>query len=174
MLAYHVLQQVYDLAHCLHADTGVALSVAMGACERPTYLRRLRGHRAGRYRLRLPEDCQQARFQHMRIFLDDNHTLHTRPPTANERQLVHRALALLFTPWGCPHVPPPVPDQPLLTSHFAEASARSDWGRIHTLIDPTYTGLRRLIREDNEDFPRGSDECPEDPNDKLAIPCFVL
>jgi hypothetical protein len=51
-------------------------------------------------------------------------------------------------------------------------AARSDWERIHALIDPTCAGLPRLIQQYNESFPRGSDVRLEDPDYTLAIPCF--
>jgi hypothetical protein len=57
MLADEVLQQLYDLARCLHPDNGVALAVTLEASERLTLLRRLQDRRTGRYRLRLPEVC---------------------------------------------------------------------------------------------------------------------
>jgi hypothetical protein len=57
MLADDVLQQMYDLAYCLHPDRGVALAVTLEASERVTLLRRLQERRAGHYKFRLPEAC---------------------------------------------------------------------------------------------------------------------
>jgi hypothetical protein len=57
MLTDHDLQQMYDLAHCLHPDKGIALSVTLEACERIALIRRIQDRRAGLYRLRLPETC---------------------------------------------------------------------------------------------------------------------
>ena len=57
MLAEHDLQQMYELAHFLHPDSGVALAITLAACERLTLLRRLQDRRTGRYRLSLPEAC---------------------------------------------------------------------------------------------------------------------
>ncbi len=105
------------------------------------------------------------------IFIGEHPTLRTRPPTEHDRRLVHHALAM-FTPWGSPHVPSPAPSLSMLETHFGWASARSDWERIHALIDPVSAGLPQLIREYNHHFPRGSDLCLEDPDQKLAIPCF--
>jgi hypothetical protein len=113
----------------------------------------------------------QARFQHAHIFRGGRHELRTRPPTAHERQLVHDALAT-FTPWGCPHVPPPPPYLSILETYFDWTSMCSDWERIHALIDPTCAGLARLVREYNESFPKGSDARLEDPDHMLTIPCF--
>jgi hypothetical protein len=95
----------------------------------------------------------------------------TRPPTAHERQLVHDALAL-FTPWEVPHIPAPPPDRSLLETHFDGVSPRSDWERIHALIDPTCVGLPRLIREYNEGFPGESCARFPDPDHALEVPCF--
>jgi hypothetical protein len=112
-----------------------------------------------------------SRFQNAHIVIDVHHVLCTRPPTAHERRLVEHALAL-FTPWDSLHVPPPTPPNSLLETHFDGVSTRSDWDRIHALIDPTCAGLPRLIREYNEGFPRGSDVRLEDPDHRLAVPCF--
>jgi hypothetical protein len=265
MLAEYDLQRMYELAHCLHPDSGIALSVTLGACERIALLRRMQDRRTGQYRRRLPEACLpqycvylasdareggqersrpglgprerptpddwlvryikcliwwtmdrnachvavalgcflysyqpgdianlapeifnhhnirrvkrrlahqiQRRFQGANLFRGDQTTLRTRPPTEHERQLVHRSLAL-FTPWGCPHVLPPAPTMPILETYFAGDSVRSDWERIHALIDPTCAGLARLIREYNEHLPRGSGIRFEDPDHTLAIPYF--
>jgi hypothetical protein len=114
-----------------------------------------------------------ARFRCANLFQGDCHTLRTRSPTDHERRLVQQALAL-FTPWGSPHAPTPTPDISILESHFDRASVRSDWERIHALIDPSCAGLPRLVREYNESFPRGSNARLEDPDHMLAIPCFHL
>jgi hypothetical protein len=113
-----------------------------------------------------------ARFQHTPIFLDGYLMLSMRPPSEHERQLIHHALTL-FTPWGCRHIHAPASDRSILETHFDGASPRSDWDRIHALIDPTCAGLPRLIREYNENFQRGSHQRLEDPDDNLAIPCFT-
>ena len=52
------------------------------------------------------------------------------------------------------------------------ATFRSDWERIHALIDPACAGLPRLIREYNQSFPGESRARLEDPDHALAIPCF--
>jgi hypothetical protein len=265
MLAEHILQRMYDLAQCLHPNSGVALSVTLEACERVTIIRRMQDRRTGHYKFSLPEACLpqycvylasdarereqentppgqepryrptpddwlvryikalvwwtmdrnachvavalgcflygyqpgeiaslapeifnqhnirrvkrrlahqiQARFQRLHPFCDDHHTLHTRTPTAHERQLVQHALAL-FTPWESPHLSVPASSQSILETHFNGMAARSDWERIHALIDPTCAGLPRLIQQYNESFPRGSDVRLEDPDYTLAIPCF--
>jgi hypothetical protein len=113
----------------------------------------------------------QARFQSVNIVVDAHHMLGTRPPTAHERQLVDNALAL-FTPWGAPHIPAPPPNRSLLETHFDGVSKRSDWERIHALIDPACAGLTRLVREYNENFPEESNARLEDPDQALEIPCF--
>jgi hypothetical protein len=113
-----------------------------------------------------------ARFQHTPIFLDGHRTLSTRLPTAHERGLIHRVL-ILFAPWGCPHIPAPASDRSILETHFDEASPCTDWERMHALIDPDCAGLPRLVREYNENFPRGSQERLEEPDDNLVIPCFT-
>jgi hypothetical protein len=113
----------------------------------------------------------QARFQSANIVVDAHHMLCTRPPTAHERQLVDNALGL-FTPWGAPHIPAPPPNRSLLETHFAGVSKRSDWERIHALIDPACAGLTRLVREYNENFPEESNARLEDPDQALEIPCF--
>jgi hypothetical protein len=266
MLADHVLEKMYVLAHCLHPDNGLALAVTLEACERLALMRRIQDRRTGHYRLRLPEGClpqycvylasdareraqeclcpgqepryrptpedwlvryikalvwwtmdrnachvavalgcflygyrpgdiarlapeifnqhnirrvkrrlaQQihGRFQGAPIFFDEHHTLHTRPPTAQERQVVQQSLAL-FTPWGTPHLPAPAPDRSILESHFDGTSSRSDWERIHALIDPACAGLPRLVREYNATFPRGSAARLAEPDHMLAIPCFT-
>jgi hypothetical protein len=266
MLADHELQQMFELAHYLHPDSGVALPVTLEACDRIALLQRIQDRRTGQYRLRLPEGCLpqygvyltsdtrertqerprpgqepryrptpddylvryikcliwwtldrtachvavalgcflysyqpgeivnlapeffnphnirrvkrrlayqlQSRFQHANIFLDPQTTLRTRPPTEHDRRLVRQSLAL-FTPWGSPHVLPQAPPLSILETYFDWASGRSDWERIHALIDPTCAGLARLIHEYNESFPRGSQARLEDPDDKLAIPCFT-
>jgi hypothetical protein len=267
MLTDHDLQQMCELAYCLHPNNDVALSVTLEACERLALLQRLQDRRTGHYRLKLPEAClpqycvylasdtrereqesgrpgkepryqptpddylvryikalvwrtmdrtachvavalgcflygyqpgdiaqlapelfnqyniwrvrrqlaQQlhARFPGADLFMDDQTTLRTRPPTAHERRLVGQSLAI-FTPWGSPHVPPPAPAMSILETYFAGASARSDWERIHALIDPTRAGLPRLIREYNQQFPTGSAVRLEDPDRMLAIPSFDL
>jgi hypothetical protein len=127
-------------------------------------------HNIRRVKQRLAHQIQ-ARFQCANIVIGEHHTLDTRPPTEHERRLVHHALAL-FTPWGCSHVPAPAADRSILETHFDEMSARSDWDRIHALIDPVCAGLPRLIREYNERFPRGSDARLENPDHNLAIPRF--
>jgi hypothetical protein len=50
---------------------------------------------------------------------------------------------------------------------------RSDWDRIHALVDPGCAGLPRLIRKYNACFPNGSTARLEDPDRTLAIPCFA-
>jgi hypothetical protein len=85
--------------------------------------------------------------------------------------VVQQALAM-FTPWGFAHLPAPAPDRSLLETHFDGTSARSEWDRIHVLIDPACGGLPRLIREYNEHFPTGSDARLADPDQTLQIPCF--
>jgi hypothetical protein len=57
MLADHDLQQMYELAHYLHPDSGVALSVTLEACDRIMLLQRIEDRRTGHYRRRLPEAC---------------------------------------------------------------------------------------------------------------------
>ena len=57
MLTDDVLQRMYDLAHCLHPDNGIALSVTLEACDRITFLRRTQDRRGGHYKCRLPEVC---------------------------------------------------------------------------------------------------------------------
>jgi hypothetical protein len=267
MLADHDLQQMYELAHCLHPNNDVALSVTLDACERIALLQRIQDRRTGHYRLRLPQACLpqycvylasdtrereqesrrpskepryqptpddylvryikalvwwtmdrtaghvavalgcflhgyqpgdiatlapelfnqydtwrvkrrlaqqlQSRFQHTNLFMDDQTTLRTRPPTAHEQPLVGQSLAI-FTPWGSPHVPPPAPPMSILETYFVGASARSDWERIHALIDLTCAGLPPLIREYNQQFPTGSAVRLEDPDRMLAIPSFDL
>jgi hypothetical protein len=113
----------------------------------------------------------QARFRCANTVVGEHTRLDTRPPTAHERQLVHDALAL-FTPWGAPHIPAPSPDRSLLETHFDGVSTRSDWERIHALIDPTCAGLPRLIREYNGGFPGESSARLEDPDHALEVPCF--
>jgi hypothetical protein len=127
-------------------------------------------HNIRRVKRRLAHQIQ-ARFPCANRVVGEHHTLDTRPPTAHERQLVHRALAL-FTPWGCSHVPPSAADQSILETHFDGVSGRSDWDQIHALIDPTCAGLPQLIREYNDSFPKGSAARFEDPDHTLAIPCF--
>jgi hypothetical protein len=265
MLTDDVLEKRYTLAHCLHPDAGVALSVTLEACDRITLLRRIQDRHTGQYRHRLPEACLpqycvylashareraqecprpgkdpryrptpddylvryikaliwwtmdrnachvavalgcflygyqpseivslapeifshnnirrvkrrlahqiQARFRCANTVVGEHTTLGTRPPTAHERQLVHDALAL-FTPWGVPHIPAPSPDRSLLETHFDGVFTRSDWERIHALIDPTCAGLPRLIREYNESFPGESSARLRDPDHALEVPCF--
>jgi hypothetical protein len=113
----------------------------------------------------------QSRFQHANLFMGDQTMLRTRPSTEHERRLVHQSLAI-FTPWGSPHVPPPAPTTSILETYFAGASARSDWDRIHALIDPSCAGLPRLIREYNARLPRESGIRLEDTDHTLAIPRF--
>jgi hypothetical protein len=116
--------------------------------------------------------CQlQARFQRAHLFGGDHPTLRTRPPTTHERQLIQHALAL-FTPWESSHLSAPAPNRSILETHFDGVAARSDWERIHALIDPACAGLPRLVHQYNESFPRGSDVRLEDPDHTLAIPCF--
>jgi hypothetical protein len=129
-------------------------------------------HNIRRVRRRLAQQLH-ARFQRAHIFLDDHHTLCTRPPTEHERRLVHQSLAL-FTPWGSPHVLPHASTLSILETYFDWLSARTDWERIHALIDPSCAGLPRLIREYNNSFPRDSELRLEDPEYKLEIPCFTL
>jgi hypothetical protein len=129
-------------------------------------------HNIRRVKRRLAQQLH-ARFQHAHILLGAPHTLRTRPPTAHERWLVHHVLAL-FTPWRSLHVPPPAPPMSILETYFAGASARSDWDRIHALIDPTCAGLPQLIREYNQQFPTGSAVRLEDPDRMMAIPSFDL
>jgi hypothetical protein len=128
-------------------------------------------HNIRRVKRRLAHQLQ-ARFTGAPSVRGAPRTLRTRPPTAHDRQLVHHALAL-FTPWGTPHVPPPAPHRSLLETHFDGFSARSDWERIHALIDPTCGGLPRLIREYNQHFPRESNVRLDDPDHTLTIPCFT-
>jgi hypothetical protein len=112
-----------------------------------------------------------SRFRHANIVTDQHHTLCTRPATEHERQLIRYALAM-FTPWGCPHIVTPAPDQSILETYFDAHSACSDWDRIHALIDPSCAGLSKLIHEYNESFPRQSGARLEDPEQTLEVPCF--
>jgi hypothetical protein len=128
-------------------------------------------HNIRRVKARLAQQIH-ARFQSANIMVGEPFTLRTRPPTEHERQLVHRSLAL-FTPWGTPHLPAPAPNGSILETHFDGVCGRSDWDRIHALIDPCCAGLPRLIREYNESFPSRSTARLEDPDHTLAIPCFA-
>ena len=110
-------------------------------------------HRIHRLRVRLTQQLQ-ARFPRAHLFEVDHGTRSTSVPTAHDRRLVQRALAL-FTPWGAAHVPAPALDQSLLETHFGRASAYSDGDRIHALINPADAGLSRLIREYNQQFSPG-------------------
>jgi hypothetical protein len=127
-------------------------------------------HNIRRVKRRLAHQIK-SRFQHANIMIGRQNMLRTRPPTDHERRLVHQSLAM-FTPWGSPHVPPPVPSVSILETHFGWASARSDWERIHALIDPRCAGLSQLIRDYNNHLPRGSDVRLDDPDRKLKIPHF--
>lgn len=113
----------------------------------------------------------QARFQDANIVIDEHHALDTRSPTVRERQLIHHALAQ-FTPWGSPHVSGSAAERSILETYFAGASDCSDWDRMHALIDPACGGFPRLIREYNQYFPVASGARLENPDDKLAVPCF--
>jgi hypothetical protein len=113
----------------------------------------------------------KTRLQGVPMFRDGPPTLRTRPPTAHDRQLVHRALTI-FTPWGASDDTSPAPTLSLLDTHFGWASVRSEWDQIHALINPTGGGLPRLIREYIASFPPGSDVRMEDPEHALGIPCF--
>jgi hypothetical protein len=118
--------------------------------------------------------CQlQARFQSANLLIDEHHRLCTRSPTEHERQLVGNALSR-FAPWGAPHVPSPAADRSLLETHFDGVSTRSDWERIHGLIDPACAGLPRLVREYNASFSGQSRARLEDPDHALEVPCFNL
>jgi hypothetical protein len=61
-----------------------------------------------------------------------------------------------------------------LDTHFAPASACSDWDRIHALINPADAGLPRLIREYNQQLPAGSARRLAEPDAMLVIPRFAL
>jgi hypothetical protein len=67
-------------------------------------------HNVRRVKARLARQIH-ARFQNANIIEGESYTVCTRFPTAHERQLIHRSLAL-FTPWGAPHLPSPAPDRP--------------------------------------------------------------
>jgi hypothetical protein len=129
-------------------------------------------HNIRRVKSRLAHQIQ-ARFQNANIVIGEHYALRTRAPTEHERGLVHHALAM-FTPWVSADVLTPAPLISLLETHFDGASARSDWDRIHALIDPAGGGLPRLIREYNESLPRWSDVRLDDPDLRLAVPCFYL
>jgi len=124
-----------------------------------------------RLRARLAQQLQ-ARFPRAHVFPGDHARRRTRVPTAHDHQLVQRALTM-FTPWGTAHVPPPAVDQSLLETHFDRASARSDWDRIHALINPGNAGPPRLIREYNVPLPPGSARRLAEPDTLLAIPHFA-
>jgi hypothetical protein len=123
-----------------------------------------------------PVLCHQhqlhSRFPRAHLFGGADHTRRTRPPTVHDRQLVQQALTM-FTPWGSAHVPPPALGHSMLATHFDGVPARSDWDRIHALIDPIGAGLRRLIREYNRQFPAGSARRLTEPDAMLAIPRFA-
>jgi hypothetical protein len=113
-----------------------------------------------------------TRFPRAHIMMYGEHpVLDTRPPTADERQLIQQTLTL-FAPWGLPEGPPPTSGLSRLDTYFGEGSTSSEWKRIQVLIDPTRGGLPGLIREYNARCPHGSDGCLEDPDQTLAIPCF--
>jgi hypothetical protein len=124
-----------------------------------------------RIRLRLVSQLQ-ARFPRAHWFPGDHGAARLCLPTAHDRQLVERALTL-FTPWGTAHVPAPALDQSLLATHFARASARSDWDHIHALINPIDAGFPRLIREYNQPFPLGDPRRLAESETVLAIPRFA-
>lgn len=128
-------------------------------------------HNIRRVKLQLMHQIQ-ARFRHTKIFTGEHLTLHTRAPTAHERQLVHQSLAL-FTPWGSTHVSALISGRSLLETLFDGTSTHDEWARIHAIIDPTCGGLARLIGEYNETFPAGSYARLADPDEMLAIPSFV-
>jgi hypothetical protein len=79
----------------------------------------------------------------------------------------------LFTPWGTAHVSAPTLGQSLLATHVARASARSDWDRIHALINPTDAGFPRLIHEYNQPFLLGDPQRLAESETLLAIPCVA-
>jgi hypothetical protein len=124
-----------------------------------------------RIRARLAQQLQ-ARFPRAHVFPGNHATRRICFPSAHDRQLVQRALAL-FTPWGTAHVPPPALAQSLLETHFGRVSACSDWDRIHALMNPVDAGLPRLIREYNEALPAGSARRFAEPDALLAIPRFA-
>jgi hypothetical protein len=113
-----------------------------------------------------------ARFPGAHLFGGDHGAPRTRPPTVRERQLVQQALAM-FTPWGAAHIPPLGLDHSMRDSHFGAASVRSNWDRIHALIEPTGAGLPRLIREYNHQFPTGSARRLNEADRNMAIPRFA-
>jgi hypothetical protein len=114
----------------------------------------------------------KSRFQRANIIGHQN-TLRTRPPSSHERRLVQQSLAM-FTPWGCARLLPAVPSISVLETHFGWASERSDWERIHALINPICAGLPRLIRDYNNNFPKGSAVRLDDPDHRLRVPRFDL
>jgi hypothetical protein len=128
-------------------------------------------HQIRRIRVRLTQQLQ-TRFPRAHLFEGDHGTRRTRVPTAHDRRLVQRALAM-FTPWEVAHVPAPSLHQSLLETHFGQASARSDGDRIHALINPVEAGLPRLIREYNQQFPRGSARRLSEADAMLEIPRFA-
>jgi hypothetical protein len=67
---------------------------------------------------------------------------------------------------------PRTPPTALLETHFDGVSTRTDWERIHALIDSACAGLPGLVREYNASFPGESRARLEDPDHALAIPCF--
>ena len=100
-----------------------------------------------------------ARFQSANIVIDAQHTLCTRTPTAHERAADRPCAGACLHLGEQPHIPAPAPDRSLLETHFDGASTRSDWERIHALINPACVGLPRLVREYNASFPRESLAC---------------
>lgn len=127
-------------------------------------------HNIRRVKRRLAHQIE-SRFQRANIIIGHQNMLRTRPPSNHERRLVQQSLAI-FTPWGSSHVAPPVPGISILETYFGWASERSDWERIHALIDPTYAGLPRLIRDYNNNLPNGSELRLADPDHELRIPRF--
>jgi hypothetical protein len=124
-----------------------------------------------RIRVRLAHQLQ-ARFPHVHLFDTDHDRLRTRLPTAHDRQLLQQALTR-FTPWGTAHVPVPARGRSMRDTHFDGAPSRSDWDRIHALLEPANGGLPRWIRDYNQQLPTGSASRLADPDDMLAIPRFL-
>lgn len=92
-------------------------------------------------------------------------------PNTHQRTLIQRSLSKL-APWCSCQAAIRVPSTNLLETFFDKKSKKSEWERIHVLVDPECGGLPRLIHEYNNTYRKGNAMRLDEPGSKLRTPKF--
>lgn len=113
----------------------------------------------------------KARFRRAKGFRGPNGHIELKTPTERQKALIQRSLYDL-APWAPCHGIALMPSCSLLEIFFDKGSKKSEWERIHVLVDPKCGGLPQLVREYNATYRKGNNMQLDDPGGKLKAPKF--